>query len=29
MAAQRGDTVLAVEERKGTQIFWVEKGGGE
>lgn len=26
MARQRGDTLLASEERDGTQIFWVAKG---
>lgn len=27
MARQRGDTLLAVEDRDGTQIFRVAKGG--
>lgn len=26
MARQRGDTLLGLEDRKGTQIFWIEKG---
>jgi len=26
MARQRGDTLLASEERDSTQIFWLEKG---
>jgi tRNA 2-thiouridine synthesizing protein A len=26
MARQRGDTLLAVEERDATQLFWVTKG---
>lgn len=26
MARQRSDTLLAVEERGGTQLFWIAKG---
>ena len=26
MARQRGDTLLAVEERDATQVFWLTKG---
>ena len=28
MARQRGDTLLSVEERDGTQVFLVSKGAG-
>ncbi len=27
LARQRGDTLVASEERDGTQVFWLEKGG--
>jgi len=26
MARQRGDTLVASEERGDTQVFWIEKG---
>lgn len=26
MARQRGDTLVAAEERGDTQVFWIEKG---
>ena len=27
LARQRGETLLATEERGGSQLFWLEKGG--
>ncbi len=27
MARQRGDTLLATDNRGATQVFWLEKGG--
>lgn len=27
MARQRGDTLVAIEERDATQVFWLAKGG--
>lgn len=27
MARQRGDTLVAVEERDAAQVFWLAKGG--
>ena len=26
MARQRGDILVASDEREGTQVFWIEKG---
>ena len=26
LARQRGDLLLAVEDRRGTPVFWIEKG---
>lgn len=26
LARQRGDTLLAVDDRGATQLFWIEKG---
>jgi tRNA 2-thiouridine synthesizing protein A len=28
LARQTGDTLLAVEDRGATQVFWLEKKGG-
>ena len=28
LARQRGDTLLRVEERDDSQVFWLQKGGG-
>lgn len=27
MTRQRGDTLVGAEDRGGTQVFWIEKGG--
>ncbi len=27
LARQRGDVLLGVEERDGSQVFWLERGG--
>ena len=27
LARQRGDILIGSDERDGTQIFWIEKGG--
>ena len=29
MARQRGDTLVASEEKGGTQRFWIQKGVGQ
>ena len=28
LARQRGDTLVRVEERDDSQVFWLQKGGG-
>lgn len=29
LARQRGDVLLALEDRGDTQVFWIEKGAGK